>query len=709
MSERTRRILFVDDEKLAREAFADSLKERGFDVDVADSADEALGLVAEHPYAVVASDWRMPRLNGIDLIRRLRPKLPDASFLLVTGAPHDLPDDPAFEPVDGIVQKPWKLGSLAKEIQKAVDLHEQRRAERSSQLALGDEKRVLLVEDNPGDAGLVERLLRRAGDTRYLIEVAPSLAKAMEALRHDSFDVALVDLSLPDAHGIDCIREVQSAAPNTPIVVLSGFSDEPLALQAVQAGAQDYLVKGEVEGRILRRSIRYAIERKLSEERLAFLAHHDQLTGLGNRSLFRERLGRAISKARRTGCRMAVLFLDLDRFKTVNDSLGHDVGDMLLEGVAERLLACLRDLDTVARLGGDEFAILLEEVSRERDAPTVAQRILDALSSPFDFNGHEIVVSGSIGVSFFPDNGDSMGQLLRAADSALYRAKESGRNAYQFFNKETHSRVVERMRLESELRRALERREFTVFYQPKLDLKAGHMSGFEALIRWQHNEMGMVSPGQFIPLLEDTGLIIDVGAWILETAARQLREWQANGFSDLSVAVNLSARQFEDGRLVETVKTALSESGLASRHLELEITESILMVDTQRTVQVLEELRKLGVKIAIDDFGTGYSSLAYLKRFPIDSLKIDRSFVQDITEDPEDACIANAIIGLAHNLGLTVVAEGVETSEQLEMLRECDGMQGFLYSKPRSVSDLSKHLHELHAVSTDSLLQLSPA
>jgi diguanylate cyclase (GGDEF)-like protein len=525
-------------------------------------------------------------------------------------------------------------------------------------------------------------MLTTAGAGGYEFAQVRRLDEALKRLHEEEFDLALIDLSLPDAVGLDALNRVQAAAPSTPIIVLSGTQDEPLALRAVKAGAQDYLVKGQTDGGTLHRAIRYAIERKRAEEQLAFLSHHDALTGLGNRAYFRETLSRAMARARHKRARLAVLFLDLDRFKVVNDSLGHDAGDELLDAVAVRLRGCLRDFDSAARIGGDEFAVILEDLRNELEATAVAQKILEAAREPYRIEGHPVVVTGSVGLAFFPENGEGVAELVKSAEWAVYRAKENGRNCYQLASPDAHAQIQQRLRLESELRRALDRREFVTHYQPQLRQATRELLGFEALLRWQHQELGLVPPMQFIPLLEESGLIVQVGDWVLRTACAHAELWRREQMPGLRVAVNLSARQFEDSNLVDVVARALHESGLPPDCLELEITESLLMRDTERTMATLAELKARGIRIALDDFGTGYSSLAYLKKFPLDSLKIDRSFVKDITRDADDASIAAAIIGLGRNLRLEVIAEGVETEEQLRALEGCHGVQGYLFGKP---------------------------
>ena len=425
-------------------------------------------------------------------------------------------------------------------------------------------------------------------------------------------------------------------------------------------------------------------DRKRAEERLVELAHYDSLTKLPNRTLLFDRLQQALAQAKRNSWSMAVMFVDIDRFKYVNDSLGHMAGDQLLQLVAQRLAGCVRADDTVARLGGDEYAIVLSWLAAAEDAATVARKIVDALKGAFQLERTELFVSASIGITLFPDDGTDADALLRHADIAMYRAKELGRNNFQFYTAEMNARTRELLGLERDLRHAIERDEFVVYYQPKVSLESGRITGVEALLRWRHPQRGLVAPVEFIPVLEETGLIIEAGAIVLGAVCRQLVEWQRCGTPSVPVAVNLSARQFLSPDLARNIKDVLHEHGLEPHLLEVEITESSAMANPADAVRTLEELQSFGIAVAIDDFGTGYSSLAYLKRFPLRALKIDRSFVRDITTDPDDAAITQAVISMAHSLALRVVAEGVETREQLEFLKRCgcDEAQGYLYSKP---------------------------
>ena len=438
-----------------------------------------------------------------------------------------------------------------------------------------------------------------------------------------------------------------------------------------------------------------AIERKHAEERLAYLAQFDSLTGLPNRHLFHDRLVHTIAQAKRSGRSMAVLFIDLDRFKLVNDTLGHHAGDKLLKETAVRLAQCVRGSDTVGRFSGDEFGAIVSDLSKPGDASLVAEKIIAALARPYDLDGHETFISASVGITLFPNDAEEAGALTKNADVAMYRAKEQGRNNYQYFTREMNERALDRVHMEVALRRAIERREFLLHYQPKVDLKTGAICGLEALLRWQHPEKGLVSPAAFIPVLEDTGLIVPVGEWVMREVCAQIRVWQRQGLS-MPVAVNLSARQFQQKELEDTVRRVLQTTGVAASLLEFELTESMLMKDPEAAARTLRGLKEAGVKLSVDDFGTGYSSLAYLKRFPIDALKIDRAFIRDVTVDPDDAVIAQAIIGLGHSLKLKVIAEGVETEAQLDFLstHHCNEIQGFYFARPLPVADCTLTLTE---------------
>ncbi|MBI3903860.1 MAG: EAL domain-containing protein [Nitrosomonadales bacterium] len=437
-------------------------------------------------------------------------------------------------------------------------------------------------------------------------------------------------------------------------------------------------------------------ERKASYERIQYLAHFDALTHLPNRTLLNDRVELAIAGAKRDQRRLAVIFLDLDRFKNVNDSLGHHVGDLLLQAVAERLKNCVRESDTISRLGGDEFVVLLNGILDQNDAVNVAQKVLNTLSNPFDLEGHEVRIGASLGISIYPDNGPDSSELFKNADAAMYDAKKNGRNNFRLFSTPMNNETLEQISLENDLWRALKNKEFILHYQPQIDILTGKVIGAEALIRWQHPDKGLIPPVRFIPIAEENGLIAPIGEWVLNEACAQNKKWQDEGLIKIPVAVNLSALQFHQKNIKETIACALHDSGLEPGYLELEITESVTMKEVETTVRTLNEIKLMGVLISIDDFGTGYSSLSYLKRFPIDKLKVDRSFVRDLISDPDDAAIVRSIIGMGHGLRLKVIAEGVETAEQLAFLREsrCDEIQGYYFSHPLGAQDFAAFVEE---------------
>lgn len=433
-------------------------------------------------------------------------------------------------------------------------------------------------------------------------------------------------------------------------------------------------------------------ERKNSERQINHMAYHDALTGLPNRYLLNDYLHNSLSRSNLMNQTMAVMFIDLDRFKIINDTMGHSFGDMLLKQVSKRLIKCMREKDIISRYGGDEFVIIMEDADREA-ASAVARKIINKISCPFLLNGHEVFTSPSIGVSLYPYDGPDVETLIRNADTAMYFAKEQGRNNYQFYTSSLNEDVTRKMKLENGLRKALENNEFTLYYQPQVELDTGRIIGTEALIRWHHPELGLVSPGEFIPLAEETGLIIPIGKWVLRNACRQNKAWQDEGVAYMPVAVNVSVRQFQDKSFVQMVMKVLKQEGLDPRYLELEITESI-MQNIKETALILEGIKAIGVKVAIDDFGTGYSLLSMLKHLNIDNLKIDQSFVNDIMINPNTAAVVKTIIDMGQNLNFKVIAEGIESQEQLSILKQnkCIMGQGYLFSKPLPVSDITKLL-----------------
>jgi diguanylate cyclase (GGDEF)-like protein len=569
----------------------------------------------------------------------------------------------------------------------------------------GDEERevrdVLLVEDSLIDAQLIRRLLRRVSSSYYRITHVRTLNDAVLSAEDIVPDVILADLNLPDSRGTQTVTSLQTSYPDIPLVIVSAWEDEAISLRSVKAGAQDYLVKGHIDGANLHRVIRYAIERKRTELELVRLAHFDQLTSLPNRTLLRERVDHALARAMRAGSGVATLILDMDRFKEINDMLGHEIGDKLLIETARRIRACVRDQDTVARLGGDEFAVILEGVSEAKEILPVIERIIDSLREVTTIEGHAVNSSTSIGIAMYPENGNDLSELLRAADLAMYQAKSSGRGRYQFFADAMQEEAQSRHALEWALRRAVERSEFELVYQPQLCLRTGTVIGVEALLRWMNPTRGLLTPYHFIAGLEEFGLINQVGEWVLKTACEQISKWRAMHFAPMRIAVNVSAQQFEDPMLIDKIRSALEETKLPPELLELELTESCLMSDPAQASALLREIRDVGVRIAIDDFGTGYSSLTYLHEFPLNALKIDKIFVQSVESNDRGGPISKMIIGLGQNLGLEVIAEGVETEAQLQYMREhgCDVAQGYLYARPESPEDLTPWLQANQRVS----------
>ena len=693
---------------------------------------------------------------------------------------------------------------------------------------------ILLIQDDPVDARSVRVALTDSRNGPFQVEWVRCCSEGLERLAREGMQhqpkanriaAVLVDLFLPDSHGIETFDQLFHAAPQIPILVLSTSVNEDIAKLAVQRGAQDYLLKGRLDSYLLPKALGSMVERAANAEalfeekeraqvtlnsigdavvstdiwgevtylntvaekltgwpreeaagrpleevfrivdattravaanpmelairenrtvgltpncllvrrdgveaaiedsaapihdrrglvigavmvfhdvttaralslRMSYLAQHDSLTDLPNRLLLNDRLTEAMALAQRHRRKLAVLFLDVDRFKHVNDSLGHAIGDRLLQSVAQRLVACVRASDTVSRQGGDEFVILLSEVAHAQDAAVSAEKILTALRAPHLIDEYDLNLTVSIGAVTYPDDGTEAETLMQNADAAMYHAKDAGRDGYQFFRLDMNTRALERRSIDNGLRRALERQEFVLYYQPKMDLQTGAIIGVEALIRWHHPLRGLVPPAQFIPIAEECGLIVPIGRWVLREACRQARAWQVAGLPPMRIAVNVSAVELRTKDFVAGARSILAETGLEPPRLELELTETFLMQDPKSTAVVLHALKDLGVELALDDFGTGYSSLSYLKRFPIATLKIDQSFVRDLTTDADDASIVAAVISMGKSLHMRVVAEGVETPEQLAFLQSqrCPEGQGFYLGRPVNGTELAQLL-----------------
>lgn len=590
------------------------------------------------------------------------------------------------------------------------------------------ERTLLLVDDEEDITSALVRLLRGEG---YKILCASSGKEGLESLAKNQVGVILSDHRMPEMTGVEFLSQVKELYPKTMRMVLSGYADLDSVTDAINRGAVYKFLNKPWDNESLRNSVREAFRRYelvQEEERLAreiqvakeelgrlnleltglverknqqieHISHYDVLTNLPNRLLFQDRLSQMLEHAQRDDCLVAVMLLDIDRFKQINDSFGHPMGDHLLQVVAQRLEGCLRKVDTVARMGGDEFAFVVGGMKAAHDAGTVAQKILDSFAhDPIMLGESDIFITVSIGMSIYPLDGPETTTLIKNADAALFHAKSEGRNNYQYYAAQMNAMAWQRLNFETQLRRALEREEFVLYYQPKVDLVNGRIIGMEALLRWRSEERGLVPPGEFIALLEETGLMLPVGEWVLRAACRQGAAWLQSGMPAVRIAVNLSALQFRQEDLSGMVQRVCNEEGLdlGLGTLELELTESLIMKNVEEASYTLNKLHAMGVSLAIDDFGTGYSSLSYLKKFPISTLKIDQSFIGDLADNHEDAAIVTAIVALGHSLGLRVIAEGVETYEQLHCLREmqCDEVQGYLFSKPVPAEEMTQLLHK---------------
>ncbi len=560
---------------------------------------------------------------------------------------------------------------------------------------------ILLIEDNQADAELVRIALDQ---TRVVLPLrhANRLQNALELMKDQVPEVVLLDLGLPDAAGMEGIDAICRHTTGVPIVVLTGNADDTTAKRAIECGAQDFLVKGDYSPELLARVMVHASERKRAEQQLIRLARHDSLTGLPNRSAFLDLLEHAIARAKRNHESLAVMFIDLDHFKNINDNLGHHAGDHLLRMFAKRLKSTLRTTDVVARLGGDEFTVLVEDLDAVERGETVARKIITSMRAPFRVDETDIYATPSIGIAAFPSGGNDAATLLKRADMAMYRAKSRGRNTFEFYSWDIDAEMRESFKLDCELREALTNDQFELYYQPIIDRKHGRVSAVEALLRWNRRcvDAGndtvsrLVPPDHFIPALERTGLIREVGEWVLHQSCLAGVRWRQLAGDHLRIAVNVSPQQLTHTGFVDQVRHALHDSGLPASALELEITEQVLLANTEANMAILTALREFGVTIAIDDFGAGYSSLSYLTVFPFDTVKIDRSFVSRLPEHKDSAVVAAGMVAIAQGLGRRVVAEGIETEGQQRFLVEhdCQELQGYRFSRPLPAAGFEDYL-----------------
>ncbi len=548
--------------------------------------------------------------------------------------------------------------------------------------------KVLLIDDDEDEFVIMQDRISEIPDNPYDLAWCADCQTARAEIAAGRHDIYLVDYRLGAENGLDLIHEAQTLGVRKPFILLTGQGDRSVDMEAMRLGAADYLVKQNAEVATLERSMRYAIERCRTADELQRLANFDSLTGLANRNLLVSRLSEAVDHAKEENRTVALVLLDLDHFSDINGSLGYESGDRLLQMVAERLLGYVEPSDLIARLGGDDFALIINNAVA-KDGAAIAERILQLMREPFLLSERPIRSSCSIGISFYPTEADNPDLLFRNADFALMQAKAAGRNAYRLFEAGAQAALQDRIALAGDLLPGLERKEFRLVYQPIVNVRSGEIVSMEALLRWEHPTRGNVTPGQFIPLAESTGMILQIGEWVLREAFRQVATWRREGL-DIRVAINVSPRQIQSLDVVSSVTAALEGAGIDSDSVALEVTEGLLVEDSEANILMLERLRQMGIRVYIDDFGVGYSSLSYLRRFPVTALKIDGSFINRIDSSPDDQMVIRAIIGLARNLNLGVIAEGVETVKQIELLltEGCDMMQGYLISRPLEADQL---------------------
>lgn len=685
---RTPVALIIDDDAMMRLLIRQTLERAGFACHEAGNGREALKLVGSYSPDIVLLDVVMPELDGYETCEQLR-RIPDASHvpvIMLTGLDDNDSIDRAYQAgATDFISKPINWGVLGYRVRYVMRASHALRDVAKHQSSLETAQRIARL--GGWEWGITHNDHYWSAETYRILGLDPAQV-------HANLDAFLA-----------CVHDDEREETREDIMdlVRSGeFPSRVIRIRRPDGGLRYVQIQAvaslDATGTVARLSgtIQDVTELHEAEQRIRYLAYHDGTTGLPNRQSFIEGLGKALSIAKRHHRQLGILALDLDQFKRVNDTLGHGVGNEVLISAARRLIATLRECDViavpeqrdegregVARLDGDEFSVLISDLDHYHDAAKVAHRLLDELRKPFKAGGQEVFLTASIGLALYPLDGDDADSLMRNAGAAMHFAKEQGRDNYQFYSRAMNATALEKLSMESQLRKALERNEFLLHFQPKINAATRRVVGVEALIRWQHPELGMVPPSQFIPLAEETGLIVPIGEWVLRSACEQSRAWQRAGLPSVHVAVNISSPHFRQG-LTDSVAKALQATALDPGLLEVELTESMLMQNVETTLATLHELKDMGVRLAIDDFGTGYSSLSYLKRFPLDALKIDRSFVKDLPRDPEDAAITKAIIAMAHSLRLQVVAEGVETQEQLAFLQQhgCDVLQGYLFSRP---------------------------
>jgi len=720
------RVLIVDDVSENVHALMHVLRD-SYTLAAATNGERALELARRQPQPdLILLDIKMPGMDGYSVLAALKvdPSTANIPVIFVTALSEAADDARGLAlGVADYICKPVNPDLLKARVSLQLELSRYRRQPVLFDIAAQRDPEhiasILVVDDVPENVHELLETLK----CEYRILVASSGAKALEIVQSDTPpDLVLLDIVMPGMDGYEVCRRIKATAAGAriPVVFVTVVDAVQDKVRGFALGAADYITKPfdvqELRARIQTHlelaRLRYFLESlvaqrtamlQVSEENYRVLAHRDPLTGLPNRVLFAEQLAHAIAHAQRYSGQFALLILDLDNFATINESLGHSVGDMLLLEVGRRLQSLLPDSDAIARVGGDEFNIILE---RGEHAPWVdlpAQRLIDALAQPFSLNGQSIYVSASLGIALYPEDATSAENLQSNADAALHRAKAQGRNTLRFFSPDMSNQARERLTLEADLRLALVRNELLLHYQPQVDLGTGKVVGLEALVRWQHPQRGLVPPNQFIPLAEESGLVVPLGDWVLNEACRTIKQWSLQGLAPRQTAVNISTVQLSRGDLVASVVSALKTTGVAPDMLELEITESFLMSDRKNSIETLARLRALGVRLSIDDFGTGYSSLSYLQEIMVHKVKVDLSFVHDITTNRGNASIVKAIIAMGHSLGLEVIAEGVETMQQASYLKQldCDVMQGYLVSRGLPADEMTRFLMAHEPVHVD--------
>ena len=698
------RLLLVDDKPELLKSLSEVVRLHGYQVTEALGGKAALEMLDCREFDVVLLDLIMPDVSGHDVLEFATARKLRAQFIVVSG-------DSSFDGVKNaltcgaseFVKKPYEAAELIAALERALS---RRRLEKSNQLMEerlkeSEELHRFIVNNSPD----LVYMLDRNGCFEFLNNRVESLlGYRTDELKGKHYSELIFEEDLEAARNLFNERRTGTRATrNVELRVRSrrarsvdrAFQTQTVWMELTAQGRYDPPDERTRENFVgTYGTARDISERKEAEQVINFQAYHDLLTHLPNRALLKDRLSLAITQAQRNKRRLAVMFLDLDRFKIVNDTLGHTMGDRLLKAVANRLQGCLRGGDTLSRFGGDEFTLLLPEVRTRDDVVVIASKILDKLAAPFVIDGHELFVGASIGIAMYPEAGDSVEALIQSADIAMYHVKGRGKNGYQFFSDDMNHKFSTRLSLERELRAALSTGQLRVYYQPQVDLTDGSIVGVEALVRWQHPRHGLIEPAEFLPVAEETGLITQVDEWVQVHAFAEVAEWRRAGFGDVRLSVNMSSQQLEQDAFLERFLENLDASGLAADRLKIEITENAIMRDMEVIVPKLRALRKSGVRIAIDDFGTGYSSLSYLQRFPVNTLKIDRSFVGDIRADLGDASIINAIVAMARGLKLDLIAEGVETRTQLKYLRSqgCREVQGFIFSRPIPAGEIKSLL-----------------